>query len=198
MPENDAKTSNFLKAINKYAEEQRTQIQKEVEDFKKEELEKAESEVLNDAFQLIQAEMAEMKTHVSSELSKKEMNGRKTLFEKRNLIADEVFNQAKNKLIDFVKSDEYPKLIKKYTKDIAKILNKPGTIIYIRKDDIPLSDMIKSEFKMDCTIKISDEITIGGIYASNEDMGIVADESLDSKLEEQRTWFAENSGLKVI
>ena len=57
MPNNQEKASNFLKAINKYAEEQRKEIQKEVEDFKREELEKAEAEVLNDAFQLIQSEM---------------------------------------------------------------------------------------------------------------------------------------------
>lgn len=198
MPDKHAKASNFLEAINKYAEEQRTQIQREVDDFKKEELEKAESEVLNDAFQLIQAEMAEMKTLISSDLSKKEMEGRKVLLEKRNQIEDEVFKKAEDKLIQFVKSKKYPTLLKRYAKEIAEVLNEPGTIVYVKKEDLSFSDIIKAEFPMGCTIEISDNIIIGGIYASNEDMGMVADESLDSKLEEQRTWFAENSGLKVV
>ena len=39
MPNQNGKTSNFLKAINKYAEEQRTKIKSETEKFKKEEIE---------------------------------------------------------------------------------------------------------------------------------------------------------------
>ena len=46
MPVSNEKTSNFLEAINKYAEEQRNQIYAEVEQFKKQELEKAETESL--------------------------------------------------------------------------------------------------------------------------------------------------------
>ena len=55
------KTSNFLKAINKYAAEQRKEIKTRAEEFRKYELQKAEAEVLRDAYYLIQNEMAQMK-----------------------------------------------------------------------------------------------------------------------------------------
>ena len=48
MP-SDEKASAFLEAINKYAEQQRNEIHAEVEQFKEEELKKAETEVLTDA-----------------------------------------------------------------------------------------------------------------------------------------------------
>ena len=128
MPFNNEKTSNFLEAINKYAEEQRNAIQKEVEDYKREEIERVESEVLNDAFQLIQSEMTEMRSKISSELSKKEMEGKKLLFEKRKAITEKVFEKAQEKLIKFSHSKEYPELLKKYVKKISSVLTESGTV----------------------------------------------------------------------
>ena len=54
MMPSDEKASAFLEAINKYAEQQRNEIHAEVEQFKEEELKKAEIEVLTDAYTLIQ------------------------------------------------------------------------------------------------------------------------------------------------
>lgn len=198
MPFNNEKTSNFLEAINKYAEEQRNAIQKEVEDYKREEIERVESEVLNDAFQLIQSEMTEMRSKISSELSKKEMEGKKLLFEKRKAITEKVFEKAQEKLIEFSHSKEYPELLKKYVKKISSVLTESGTILYIKEEDLPLkSELLKAFGREDCTVEVTDEIVIGGIYGYNSKMGIVADESLDSKLADQHEWFAENSGLKI-
>lgn len=197
MPNQSGKTSNFLKAINKYAEEQRTKIRNEAENFKKKEIEKAESEILNDVYILIQNEMAEMKAEIAKEMSKKELDSRKNLFEKRNLITKKVFEKSKSKLLEFTKTDEYPKLLAKYAKAISSVLVEPGTIIYVRKEDLCFSDTIKEAFGRDCKIEIKENIKIGGIYSYNPNMGLIADETLDSKLEEQHIWFAENSGLKL-
>lgn len=197
MPNQSGKTSNFLKAINKYAEEQRTKIRNEAENFKKEEIEKAESEILNDIYILIQKEMAEMKAEIAKEMSKKELDSRKNLFEKRNSITKKVFEKSKLKLLEFTKNDEYPKLLAKYAKAISSVLVEPGTIIYVRKEDLCFSDTIKEAYGRDCNIEIKENIKIGGIYSYNPNMGLIADETLDSKLEEQHIWFAENSGLKL-
>lgn len=197
MPNQSGKTSNFLKAINKYAEEQRTKIRNEAENFKKEEIEKAESEILNDIYILIQKEMAEMKAEIAKEMSKKELDSRKNLFEKRNSITKKVFEKSRSKLLEFTKTDEYPKLLAKYAKAISSVLVEPGTIIYVRKEDLCFSDTIREAFGRDCNIEIKENIKIGGIYSYNPNMGLIADETLDSKLEEQHIWFAENSGLKL-
>ena len=45
---------------------------------------------------------------------------------------------------------------------------------------------------------MSDSIKIGGILAVNKVMSLVVDETLDSKLEEQRNWFEENSKLNIF
>ena len=60
MPGTVSKTDNFLKAIEKYAEEQRSKIQSEAEDFRERELNKAEEEGLREAYVLIQKKMTEI------------------------------------------------------------------------------------------------------------------------------------------
>lgn len=198
MPNKEERVSNFLQAINKYAEEQRSKIKTEIAEIKKRELEKAEAEILNDTYKLIQDEMAQIRRTISSELSKKEIEGRKALFEKRANITNSVFSEATERLLKFTKTDDYVNMLKKYAKKLSSVLTSPGTILYVKKDDLIYSEQIRKEFgEESCTVQASDDIIIGGIRGYNVSMGLIADESLDSKLEEERKWFTENSGLSL-
>lgn len=198
MPVNNEKTNNFLKAITKYGEEQRNKIQAEVEQFKKEELDKAETEILNDAYVLIQKEMSQMRLAISSEISRKGMEKRRELFEKRQGIADEVFQKAAQTLLTLTETADYPVLLERYATRMAGLLSEPGTVLYLREQDSPLSSRVQAAFGKNCTIKTTDEIKLGGIRGYNAAMGLIADETLDSKLEEQREWFIENCGMQVV
>ena len=70
------KTSKFLAAIQKYADEQKDNINNEVEQFKAEELKKATDEGLQDAYNLIHKEMDAMRTAISSEMAKRGEDGK--------------------------------------------------------------------------------------------------------------------------
>ena len=197
MPDTVSKTDNFLKAIEKYAEEQRTKIQSESEDFKEKELSKAEEEGLREAYVLIQKKMSDINTKISSELSKAESSSRNEIFIRRKEIAEEVFDKAGKKLIDFTKTDKYPELLKKSAKEFAKYLTADDVIIYIKESDMKFAKDIKNAFGSECEIQTSEEILIGGIMGLSKKAGLLADETLDTKLSEQHEWFYENSGLRV-
>ena len=137
------KTSNFLKAINKYAAEQRKEIKTRAEEFRKYELQKAEAEVLRDAYYLIQNEMAQMKKNIASEVSKLEFEKRRELFAKRQTIMNDVFKKAQDKLLNFAKTQDYIKLLKNYAGAVSKILKKSGTVLYICKRDEGFIDVIR-------------------------------------------------------
>lgn len=192
------KASAFLQAINKYAEEQRNEIHAEVEQFKEEELKKAEIEVLTDAYTLIQKEMAQMRKEVATEISHEEMEGKKKLFLQRRQITQEVFDKAKEKLLAYTKTDTYPSLLEGYASSIAKILTKPGTVLWVKESDLAYADRIQTAYGLPCQVKADDSILIGGIRGSNPEMGLVADETMDSKLEAQYEWFFSNSGLSIV
>ena len=46
-------------------------------------------------------------------------------------------------------------------------------------------------------MQASNEIQIGGIMGISRTVGLLADETLDTKLQNQREWFCENSGLTI-
>lgn len=197
MAEVQSGSDNFLKAIEKYAEEQRNKIRFESESFKKQELEKAEAEGLREAYTLIQREMAAIRTEISSQLSRDEMESRKKIFEKRNQMTETVFEKVTQKLVKFTNTADYEKLILESVKRIAKTLKADDVIFFVKESDLKLADKIKSAFSPSCEVKSSKEIKIGGITGRSASLGLIADETLDTKLDGQREWFYQNSGLRV-
>lgn len=199
MPDTVSKTDNFLKAIEKYAEEQRNKIQHEAEDFKEKELNKAEEEGLREAYVLIQKEMTDIKTQISAELSRAENASRKKTFVRRQEIEAEVFAEAEKKLLDYTKTDDYVKALKESAKKISEKLNTDDVVIKISEKDAKLSDKVAEAFGngRKCEVVLSEDIRIGGLTGQSREIGILIDETLDTKLEEQREWFFANSGLKV-
>ena len=197
MPDS-GKTSSFLKAIDKYAKEQQKEMKQQLEEFKRQELQKAEAVVLRDAYHLIQKEMLQMKKSIAGEVSKKAREGKEKLFKQRLLITEKIFHQTEEKLLDFTKTENYIALMKKYAASISKVLKDEGTVLYICERDRNLSDEIKEAFYGTAKIDIDGNIKIGGIRGYNPNMGMIADETLDSKLEEQREWFMENSSLSIV
>lgn len=197
MPDS-GKTSSFLKAIDKYAKEQQKEMKQQLEEFKRQELQKAEAVVLRDAYHLIQREMLQMKKNIAGEVSKKAREGKEKLFKQRLLITEKIFHKTEEKLLDFTKTENYIALMKKYAASISKVLKDEGTVLYICERDRSLSDEIKEAFYGTAKVDIDENIKIGGIRGYNPNMGMIADETLDSKLEEQREWFMENSSLSIV
>ncbi|MBQ3928742.1 MAG: hypothetical protein II711_01445 [Clostridia bacterium] len=197
MSEIVSKTDNFLKAIEKYAEKQRNKIQSEAEDFKKRELNKAEEDGLREAYVLLQRKMAELKLKISGDLSKAEGESKKKIFLRRKEIADEVFLKAENKLKEYTQSSQYTASLEKSTRLIAEKLTEDDTVLLIGKNDVKHKKKIAEAFGRNCEIKETDEITIGGIMGVSHKLGLLVDETLDTRLEEQHEWFYANSGLSV-
>ena len=197
MPDTVSKTDNFLKAIEKYAEEQRTKIRSEAEDFKEKELNKAEEEGLREAYVLIQKKMSDIKTEISAGLSRAETASRRRIFVRRQEIEADVFEKAKNKLVEFTKTADYGKSLEKSAALISEKLTGDDTVLLVREQDMKYKDKLCTAFGRSCEVKTSEDILIGGVIGVSKKLGLLADETLDSKLEEQHEWFCENSGLKV-
>lgn len=197
MPDTVSKTDNFLKAIEKYAEEQRSKMQSEAEDFKNRELNIAEEEGLKEAYTMIQKKMADINNRISSDRSKQEAESRRNIFIRRKEIEDEVFEKAKQRLIEFTATDKYISLLETSAKNIAEVLGADDITVCLKKDDLKHKDRIIKALGKNCEFAVSDEIKIGGITGLSRSRGLIADETLDTRLEEQHEWFCENSGLRI-
>ena len=71
-------------------------------------------------------------------------------------------------------------------------------MLRIRKQDEAMKEDLLSCFSYSCSVEYDDSIKIGGIIGNCETLGIVADETLDTKLKDQLEWFLQHSGLRVV
>jgi V/A-type H+-transporting ATPase subunit E len=195
------KMNNFLRAINKYAEEQRHKIQDEAEKFKERELEKAEREALKDAYRIIQTEMTMVKSEIASKISKEKMKAKKEIAFVRKKILESVFFISRNKILDFTKTDEYKKWMFKIIGEILEleIFANKKVVFFVRKEDEKLLKDFKLDLmpnlKVECEVKVSKDIHLGGVKLLYKRGSILIDETLDTKIENQKDWFFENSNL---
>lgn len=195
---NTNKTDNFLNAIQKYAEQQKLEMQKEIEAFKAEEMEKAENEGLQAAYDIIHKEMDIQKAEIARGLAKKEKESKDELFIERNRMMNEVFTLAKERLVAYSTTKEYEEKLLASAKEIAELFKDKNCTILINEKDLKLSGQLQNCFSGETQVKTVADIQIGGIKVYCENMAMIADETLDSKLEAQKQWFIENSALKVV
>ena len=118
------KESKFLDAINKYAEQQKAQITQEIEDYKNTKIEQATEQGLQDAYDLIREDISRRKAVIVNDLAKKELALRNELFTERQTLADKVFDEARQKLVAFTKTDDYNRFL---GRSLAEIKVKCGT-----------------------------------------------------------------------
>lgn len=190
------KESKFLDAINKYAEKQKAIIDKEIDDYKAEKVEQATQRGLNDAYELIRAEVSQRKAAIVTEESKREQQLRNNLFTCRTEICDQVFALAKERLIAFTKTPDYIEKLLQSAQMITDALGADAIICYSPADADKLSilqaNYPETDFQQDSNI------LIGGLRGYSQQSKLAADDTLDTKLHDQREWFIENSGLKVV
>ncbi len=198
MADLQEKKDKFSSAINHYAEEQREKIENEIEDYKRKELEEAEIEVLTECYQLIQKETQGMRNGIAREMAQREMDARRDLLEKRGKITKEVFQKATQKLKKFTGQEGYVSFLKKSAGRFAKIFGRPGIVVRLKSGDEKYEAAIREALGLDCRFETDASIKIGGLKAFHPEMGVLADESFDSLLEDQKSWFEKNSGMSVV
>ena len=196
MPKN--KTDNFLQAIKKYAKTQKNAMQGEVKQLKTERLKEAQENAKRDSQRLIKETLYEKRSRQTAQLAKKTQEGQRELFVARSAMMKEIFDEAGKKLLDFTSSDAYAEKLLDSANKISELFGKNDCVLYVNERDIKFSDQLSDLFQCDVKIESDAAIKIGGIKGFCESMGVIADETLDSKLEEQREWFVENSNLRVL
>lgn len=196
MPKN--KTDNFLKAIKKYAGAQKKAMEGEVEQLKTESLKEAEEKAKRNSEALKKQKLNEVHNRETAKLASKTQEGQKQLYVARAQMTEEVFKLAADKLKAYAQTGEYRVKLNDSAKEIAELFGGKDCVIYVNERDIAETERLKGLFSAGSEVKADKTIQIGGIKAYCESMGIIADETLDSKLDLQREWFVENAELSVL
>lgn len=193
----NTKTSNFLEAINKYAQKQKQIIEEDAERQRSEQIEQATAEGLEDAYQLIKIEISKRKSLILTQYAAKENHARSELFEMRNAMLAEIKAKATEKIKQYTLSDEYTKTLLGFTEEINAFFAGEPCEIYLREKDIEKTSLIQSVIQ-NAEIKTDNTITLGGIKAYCPSKEIIADCTFDTKLDDAMKRFTETGRLEVM
>lgn len=196
MPNN--KTDNFLKAIKGYAKHQKNVMQGEVKQLKAERLREAEEKAKRDSELLVKEKLNETHNRLTAQLASQTQEGQRRLFIERSAMTEEIFREAADKLLQFTQTKAYPAKLKASAQAIAGLFGGKPCVLYLSERDMGEANGLKSLFGGSAEVQADKTIKIGGVKGYCESMGIIADETLDSKLEAQREWFVENAALSVL
>ncbi len=184
-------------AILEYAHQKSNDIQTQTENFKKEHLEVAENQILQEMYNKIQDQVAEIKGNATKTVAKQEAQLRQQLLMRREEITNNVFRSATKKLLDFTKTPEYETYLLNIAKKLSTEYPLEDSIITVKSDDYSMSVKLDKIFSGKCKIIVDDNIKIGGIKLMNQTIGIFVDETMDTKLNDRKPWFYSNSGLTI-
>ena len=196
MPRN--KTDNFLKAIKKYAKAQKGAMSGEVKQLKTERLKEAEENGKRDSRKLVKEKLAEQRSHNTARFAAQTREWQKELFLERVKMTEEVFKLTAAKLTEYTKTEEYSAKLFNSAREMSGLFGENGCVLYIGERDLSRAEELKALFAGGAEVVADKTIKIGGIKGFCESMGIIADDTLDSKLEDQRGWFTENAALSVL
>lgn len=190
----DDRVSKFVTAITREAEEQRQRIEQETKDFIASEMEKAEMEALNDSYKMIQRAVSNIRADVGSQLSSKMMENRRALLARREEILEEVLGKAGERLVAFTGTADYAAFLTASAKKALAVLRTEKPTVYLRPADMSRQAEIAAAIGP-CRFEEDAGIRLGGLRMTDEAGKIAVDDTLDTRLAAQRTWFQQNSGL---
>lgn len=198
MLNQEERAAKFFDAITKDAEERHEEMTRKTRETVESGLEKAKTKAHSQAQAKIERERMLKEQEFNRTVANERTQQRARLTDKRGAITDEVFGDAREKLTAFTESDGYADFLKKSAAGFAAVFPQGDVTVCVRPGDMRFADDIKKAFGRDCKVESSDEITIGGCRAGVAGGSTVADDTLDTRLEAQREWFLENSGMSVI
>lgn len=195
--ENKTKTAEFFNAINEDLNRQVSAIMSEADSIKETQTEKFNEEAAAKSEAFYRREVAKITQSTGKRVALAEAAAKKEKLEKRSEIANGVFAKVAERLADFTQTSEYESFLVESAKRIAAHFNGGEIRFYLRENDMKFGDKINAAVVQHCVFEADSSIKIGGCKAVSVSSALTADDTLDCRLNEQRRWFYENSGLGV-
>lgn len=192
-----SKTEAFFNAINEESMKNRVDIITEANRMKAQATSEAKAEAKKLYNEKITSELAKINRKAGITVSAKEKEYKLKILEKRNSITDFVFESAQKRLADFTKTEDYKEYLKKNLIHALTVCKGESVTVFLKPDDMKYSGELKKCVKNECTFVPDDSIKVGGIKCRCDSLSLIIDDTISRRLDEQREWFYENSGLNI-
>ena len=196
MLKKDERFALIEKSVLDQAEQKSQELRKQADEYKKREIDNVETKVLNELYAKIQDEIADITSSSSLRISRFENQHHQQLLMRREELTREIFDKVRQRLLDYTNTEEYTQKLLATARKLAEEYPQPGGTLTVRSKDAHLLPKLKEIFA-NCEVQTDDSIKIGGMKLMNYNAGFFVDETLDTRLEEQRPWFYSHSGLTI-
>lgn len=197
----DEKLAEFSAAVLADAQKQRAELEAENEKIKTNKINSVQDEYLGDAYEKIQAGINEIKKADNEKVLNAQNTMRRELLMRREEIIGDVFGKAREKLKEFMLTDEYTGWLDKKLSDAEKITGNGKLRVYVRSDDEEkINYVIKNRAGTDTeyiTQKLDNADFMGGIKVENTENAILVDYSFEELLDAAKSDFLQKSGLRI-
>lgn len=185
-----AKLIKFNEIVLEDAQEKRIAIENEVNKKKEAALEKAEETILNEAYRFIRSRVTEIRSDFGRKISLHNIDSQKEIFTEREHYVNEVFEEIKSRLINFIKTEKYEEYLKNAYLEAQKALGQI-TRVYAAAFDMEKMKKIAAAAEI-----IEDpRILLGGFLAENE--SLITDYTFDKRFAAERERFSETNQLNI-
>ncbi len=185
----------FSRDIISNADKKIDKLKKEIDENKSKNIARIESELHTRVFRGLELDLNDLNADFSANLSKVRNEYTRVLMTKRKELLDSIVAEARVKLDEYVKTEEYKLFIKNKVAVINEKFGSKNVEFRVKTNDKVAIEGIKKNFNGDYSIKEINEIEIGGFSAICFNMGVMLDETIDAKLKEKQLWFYEHSDL---
>ncbi|MEG0177747.1 V-type ATP synthase subunit E [Anaerorhabdus sp.] len=139
-------------------------------------------------------ELNDLRLFAATQASQNKLKTKRDLLQLRTKLVDQLFSDIKDKLVAFVSTSDYAKFIERKINELGDLDN--NGVFEVRNDDVNLVSEILKNKNSQCKVKEA-LIQLGGFRYVNEDKGFEVDNTLDSSLQNEMTWFQNNSGFTI-
>lgn len=187
----------FLDAVRRLADAECEKIDRETEAVRTQRLEALQQEAKARSDAYAQYEIARINADFNREISALEEASRKRLTARRTELENQVFDRVRARIATFTETPEYRDMLQKSAEQAAAAVGGKGLTVYLRKADMPLAETLCAGLPKGTQVVCDETISLGGLKVRAGATGLLADDTLDMRLEQQKAQFLAVSGLSI-
>lgn len=185
------KLMRFASSVNSEIDEKIEQIKQQAEAERTVYFQKTEDRVLLECYEKIQKAVRDIESKYRSVAALCEQESYAQVLKSRKALVDKIFDNVKERIIEFTASDKYISYLKKQLENE----NLTGAVIKISPRDAKYKTAL-ADFS-GCTVEEDSDIRLGSLIIFYEDKGIINDKTFDNALEEQKRSFTSKYNFKL-
>lgn len=187
----------FDKAIKRESEKRIEELHKEIDYLYAKEMKKITEDLSIKKEDELNKALKELQMDYQDKLNKISVGYDEKLIKERTFMTNIVFHSVLDRIYQFITSKDYEKSMKEKIENILEFSKTKRVIFTISDHDTHLPKLIEDLVSSPHEIVKSPNIHLGGFEATIEKDGIVIDQTIDSRLAEQKEWFYKNSKLFI-